>query len=351
MPALPSISPSLVETILTLGLTIITAILAFGGSIWYFSLDRQTESFDEDLRERIEEDPSFSGIRESAETKYIATSANRTSKVVSSARKQLGKLADKPDKIIVVSSDDITQRRIEMIRERSREIKGRNLLSKDLVATLRNHYAYQLAVSEEDIDSEVVEHFQTAFEEYNHAKKVEQLSDPERYEEVILVNGEHPEDRPDILNDIFLPLVEAVEDYCINCLSDPTEIRKGINRCQQPLMVLFFGLWAQRAKGVRVTPSLSKEACIKAYREDIRDEDNWGYWMLPATKCDEEEFERLRHLAWSIDRLVDQYWEDEPHSILHPNADSIRDMEPVSTPFIVYQKEEQVFRGGGQAGS
>lgn len=350
MPAHPTFSVDIVEVVGYLLLTAIPAVAAYVGALWYWGLDRKTEAFDQELREEIEADDSFSGIRQSAKPDYVVTSDSNLSKSLSAVKVAVGRLVEKPDKIVVVDTDDPQERNIQMIRERTREIPGRNLLTSDLVGAIRNHFAYQLALSQEDISSGVVEHFKTAFEEYEHSGKVQTLAKPETYHEITLREIADSDETQDPLNDVFLELAQAAEMYCVSEISNTTDQRQEIERCQELLMSLFFSLWTQHAKGVRVPEHLPSDECLPLYRRTIRDEDNWGYWMLPMEECDEEEFERLRHLAWRIEDIVEEYWSDEIHSCLHPEADSIREMEFVGTPFVVFQKDEALFRGGGHNG-
>jgi len=338
--------PSTIEWIFASGAAIIAGVVAFVLASWYWSLDRQTESYDDQLREEIREDTAFTGIRDAAQQNLIATSDSRFSKFTTALKDITGRQMRPPDKIVVVEGPDLRERKIEMIRERARDIPGKNILNQELISALRNHYAYQLALSQEDISSDIVEQFKSDFEECRHSSRVEDLADPASFEEVVLI--EPPEtSNPDVLNDIFLPLVKAAELFCIDILSDTQEKRQEVDRCEEALMLAFFGLWAQRMKGIIVHPIMNEEECLTAYRHDIRDEDNWGYWMLPKDHCEEEEFKRLKHLAWRLNDIIGEYWNDNPYSKLYPKGESIREMEQVDRPFVIFQKEEDVFRGGG----
>lgn len=324
-------------------------IAAFVGALWYWGLDRKTEVYDEQLRTDIEEEAAFSGIRRAARPKYIATSDATVSKLFSWLKEKAGRESEKPDKIVAVAGDTFEERKIEMIRERVREIPGKNILAPDLVATLRNHYAYKLALNTEGVDSNVVEHFRSQLEEYEHAQKVVDLAKPDNYDDITLLET-NLDGKRDPLNDVFLRLVRAVELHCIFPTSEVNNKHEEIERCREHLMLLFFGLWTQRMKGVEVRKELAEDDCLPVYRADIRDEDNWGYWLLPKEKCDRDEFKRVRHMGWRISQIIDTYWRNDSYSTLHPKGDSIREMSQVETPFLIFRKDENEFRGGGPSG-
>lgn len=348
MPSLPAIPLSWIYSIV---LSVLTGALVFFGGLYYFDLDRKTESYDDDLRETIEEDPSFSGIQQAAYPRLISTSDSRISKATTKVKQYSRTLSDKPDKIVVLDGQNMEQRRIEMVRQRVQDVPGRSLLTKELVGAIRAHYALQLALSQEDVRTGVVEHFRSNLENYDYSDKVQKLADPENLDNLTLLDGHYSDTKQDALNDVFLRLVQAAERYCVDINSDPQKKKDEMNRCQRVLMVTFFGLWAERTLGITVTPDLHSENCGTAYRHDIRDEDNWGYWMIPETECGETEFKRLRHLAWKIEGFIEEHWNDDPYLKLHPKGDSIKEMEQVPMPFAIFHKEEEVFRGGAQSGN
>jgi hypothetical protein len=349
MTPLWGLSFSVIEILITVVGGFLTFAVAFVLASWYWSLDRRTEAYDDKLRQEIREDTAFSGIRRAAHQNYIATSDSRISKFITALKDTAGRQTGALDKIVVVKSPDLRERKIEMIRERARDIPGKNILSKELVGALRNHYAYQLALSQEEISSDIVEHFKRSLDEYEHSSQVETLSEPESFEDVVLIEPtEHS--RRDVLNDIFLPLVRASEIYCVDLVSDTQRKRAEVDRCQEILMLTFFGLWAGRMKGIIVLPDMDEDECETAYRHNIRDVNNWGYWMLSEDQCEEGEFRRLRHLAWQLNDIINDYWSEHPYKKLHPKGDSIREMEQVDRPFVIFQKDEDIFRGGGPGG-
>lgn len=350
MAVLPSVPLSEIELILSLILTVLAGASTFIFATWYWSLDRKTENYDENLRKEIEQDEEFSGIRQAAEPEFIATSPNAASKFISLAKKGIGQARGKPSIFVPVDGDDYNQRKVQMIRERVRDIPGRSILGKELVGTLRNHYALRLALSRDDVNSETVEYFQDNLETYRYSQQVIDLAKPEHYDDVVLIRDGDAENRKDALNDIYLPLVSAAERYCVKPQPGPGEQHEELERCRKVLMPTFFGLWAKLVVGIEVHRDHSTEKCLSEYREDIRDSENWGYWMIPAVTCDDSEFKRLRHLAWRIDEILEEHWEDDPYHKLHPLGESLKEMEQVQEPFVIFQKEEHVVRGGASEG-
>lgn len=350
MAILPVIEFSMLELVLSFILGLLGLLAAFFGGLWYLSTDHKTQMYDEELRAEIEGDEAFRGIRGAARTKFIVTSDSRISKSIGLVRKGIGLMANTPDKIVVVEGNTIEERQIEMVRERVRDIPGKNILTKNLVAAIRNHYAYKLALNQDSVGSSVAEHFQSRLEEIEHADKVNLLSNSDIYDEVCLLEDSEIDGTRDPLNDIFLRLVEAAERYRINPLSDVRDQVDEIDRCQEHFMLTFFALWTQKMKGIEVEEGLSSDECLTAYRTDIRDKDNWGYWMISREECEEDEFARLRHLAWGIHDIIDDYWRGVNYSVLHPSGDSIREMDQVEIPFLSCLKDERVFRGGGPSG-
>lgn len=341
---------SIIDLLLSILLGISALIATFVGALWYWGLDRKTEVYDRQLRSDIKEDAAFSGIRRAARPEFIATSDAMISKFISKVKEWVGYKSEKPDKIVAVEGDTFEERKIEMIRERVREIPGKNILTRDLVATIRNHYAYKLALSTEDVESRVVEHFKSRLEEYEYSQQVNDLAKASHYDDISLIKDPNPNAKRDPLNDVFLRLVRAAEMHCVGPISDVAKKHEEIEKCREHLMLLFFGLWTKRMKGIEVRKELAENDCLPAYRADIRDEDNWGYWLLPNEKCDEEEFTRLRHMAWRMKNIVEEYWDEGAYFTLYPRGGSIREMEKVETPFLIVRKAEDEFRGGGPTG-
>lgn len=337
------------EIIISLIVSIIGGVIAFLIALWYWGLDRKTERYDDDLRSDIQHDAAFSGIRMAAQQEFIATSNSVPSRANSLLKKVLRRPLKKPSKIVLVDTDSYEQRKIEMIRERVRRIPGRNILDPDLVGALRNHYAYKLALNTDGVKSETVEHFKTNLQEYDNAKKVIKLSESDNYRDITLIPPDNTDLTKDPLNDVFLRLVALAEKYCVQQQSGPDAKHQEIERCREILMPAFFGLWANHVVGIEIHQDLSEEGCLSVYRGDIRDSDNWGYWMLPDRPCDDDEFERMRHIAWSINRIIKHHW-DDPYNSLYPEGESLREMNQVQEPFAIFQKEEYVVRGGASDG-
>lgn len=342
---------STIDILLSFTLSVIGAIGSFIVVLYYLGLDHQTQNYDEELRREIQSDPSFSGLGNTGNVRYVPTSDNKVSKVKTKIDTTRGKVSGKPYKIVLVDGDSIKQRKIEMIRERVREIPGKNLLSQDLVGAIRNYYAYNLALQTDGVSSGVVEHFKSNLEEYEPSNKVMALGDPSHFGEVLLIDNINEDSEKDVLNDVFIPLVRATEQFCVEPAPNANSKRKEIERCERLLRLAFFGLWTQRLKGIKVTDDHSRDDCVAAYRNDIRDRDNWGYWLLHENECDEQDFKLIRYLAWKIDGKIEEHWESGTYSKLHPKAESIIDLEHVENPFVLFQKNEEEFRGGASNGT
>lgn len=347
MAFLPGFPLSALESLLFILITIISGILVFFGGLWLVSLDRETQKYDRRLRKAIRENPAFSGIREAAEPSYIVTSDSRISKTIGRAKKLLGR-SRRPQIIIPVDEDVIEPRKIEFIRQRSRNISGRNVLGRELIGAINSYYAYMMALNEEGVGSPVVEYFESVLEEYEESQKIVDLGKSANYEQVAFF-GDSTNGKKDPLNDIFLPLVKAAESHCIDPNTPLDAQRTAIEECRAVLKFTKFLLWSGRMVGARVGDALPTEECESAYRDDLQDGENWGYWMLSADTCTQEEFKRLRHLIWRLDEVVSYHWEDEPFISLHPARGSIREMEYVETPFVIFHLEEAEVRGGGGA--
>lgn len=342
---------SAAETLIFLLVVAFTALVGFLGWIWYYNLDRRTHAYDKKLRESIQTESSFSGIREVAKYEFIATSDTALSKFIGRARKMIGRSSGDPHKIIPVDEDVITPRKIEFIRQRVQLIPGRNILGNELMGAIRNHYAYQLALSVESPDSPVIEHFQSQLGEYDDAQKVNDLSNSSAYDEITLLQPHTTNSDKDPLNDVFLSLVSCAEKHCVRRAPDTVSTGEQIDRCREVLQLSLFMLWTRRMMGIEVQQTMAEDECLTEYRIDVRDEDNWGYWMLSAGSCDQSEFERLRHLAWRIQGVLEEHWEDENYSKLYPYGESIREIEYVDSPFVIFHKFEHEIRGGGPTSS
>lgn len=339
------------EAVIFIAAVSVSAIIVFLGWIWYYDLDRRTHAYDEELCGAIQHDRAFSGIREVAQYEFIATSDSSLSKFIGRAKEFIGRGSEDPHKIIPVDEDVILPRKIEFIRERVQLIPGRNILGNELMGAIRNHYAYQLALSVESTDSPVIEHFESQLGEYEYSQKIADLSKSGLYDEITLLEQDTTNPDKDPLNDVYLPLVSRAEKHCVRPAPDLDSTGDQIDRCREVLQLSLFMLWARKMKGIEVTPNMDEEICITEYRTDIRDEDNWGYWMLSSGSCEQPEFERLRHLAWRIQDIIDEHWVDGAYSKLYPHGGSIREMEYAESPFVVFHKEEQEIRGGGPTGS
>lgn len=340
----PEFTLSLLEIVyLILSIPIFIGSLIIG--LYYLSLDRSAEAYDEQIRENIRQESEFSGIRSAADEKFRVTSNTKISRLVSLIRSKISRTKT-PEKFVHMDKDAEEEAQIEVIRERARQIPGRSILRKDFVGALRAHYMHSMALSEEGVNSAVVEHFRDTFELYDEAPKVRTLSKPEKYSEITLLDT-NPDEGRDPLNDVFLPLVECAEKYCVDAVDSVNEQQDAIERCRGMLMQSFFILWTGQMKGVELNKSIESDRCKNLYRRDIRDNDNFGYWLISEEYCDEDEFRRLRHIGWRIGDFIDEHWNGADVSKLHPHCDSIPEMEYVPSPFFVYLKDEDRIRGGG----
>lgn len=185
MALFPGFPLSALESLLFILITIISGILVFFAGLWLVSLDRETQRYDNRLQRTIRENPAFSGIREAAQPEYIVTSDSRISKTIGRARKFLGR-SQRPQKIIPVDDDVIEPRKIEFIRQRSRNIAGRNILGRELTGAINSYYAYLLALNEEGVGSPIVEYFESNLEGYEDSQKIIDLGKSANFDEVTL---------------------------------------------------------------------------------------------------------------------------------------------------------------------
>lgn len=347
MPIFFGISLSAWQIILFILVTAISAIVVFLGWIWYFSLDRRTRSYDKQLQNDIRKNKAFSGIRDAARPEFIVTSDTRFSKFIGRIRKMAGFRSEKPYKIVPYDDDVIEPRKIESIRRRVRNIPGRDILGEDLVGAIRNQYAYKLALNREGVGNDVVEYFRTNLEAYEAAQKVLDLAKSDNYDKVTLISTDGNSANKDPLNDVFLPLVSAAENHCVGPAPDLEAKQKEIEHCREVLKLSLHLLWTHRMKGVEVSRSLDEDTCLQKYRDDVKNADNWAYWMISSEICEDGEFRRLRHIAWSIKNILNEHWDTGTHSELYPWGDSVKDMEYAERPFAIFHKRADEIHGGG----
>jgi|AntDeeMinimDraft_4_1070355.scaffolds.fasta_scaffold05912_3 hypothetical protein len=336
----------LISGLLTIG-TIIFGYLIGG---YYWGLDHQSNQFDDQVRTEIKSQPALKGLERTSDTKLIATSNERSSKAISKLQQLRGRRTETPDKIIVFDSDDLEHRKIEMIRDRVRTIPGQTILNNDLIATIRAYYGYRVCLATEDVGSSVTAHFQNQLEKYEFSEQVKALGKAENLDTVMLDHVDGEAEDKDPLNDVFLEMVEAVEQSYVGMSNSIEDTEELIEECQQVLVPFFLGLKYGKILGTVVDVGEDNNDYIRKYKLDIRDEDNWGYWMLTKNGCGEEQFDAVRHLCWRIDQLVEDGWGDEQFNKMHPKPEDLTEMEYVEQPFIILQKEERVYRGGGPGG-
>lgn len=334
------------STIKLIGTGFLAAIVGFLAFYFYWSIDRKTESFDKRCKAAVENHPAFRGIRRGARFDYIITSNSSTAKAWAVLKKFSGKWTNKPSKIVVVESQTLEERHKEIIFERCREIPGKNIIDPELVASLRNFFAYKLALKELGEKSEVAHHFKSKFEKYEFSGRVNELGKEEYYEKVTLLDGDVEGKNP--LSDVFLPILQGAEDHCVSPITDFEEKKREIERCREFMMATFWGLYSQDIKGVELDGSIDKDEAADLFRIDVRDRDNIGYWVLLSGDTTDKEFKEFKYIAWKVGEILDEYWNEGNYSELYPNSKSIPEMENVQTPFLVYRKELDQFQGGPQ---
>lgn len=328
-----------------IGQTIAAGIISYVLFYYYFiDLDRKTESFDRDLRAEIREEPALRGIRENSNFAIISTSDTAVSTATVPLRKLRGTWSDVPHEIVPVDGRSPEERQKEVIRIHAREIPGKNIIQSDLVAAIRNYYAYKLALSELGPESEITHHYQSLFDEYDYSDRVRTLARPEHFDEVCIIEHDGEAIRP--LDDIFLEVLKGVERYCVATISDLDEQEREMERCREFMMEFFWGLYAEVMKGAVLNSEVNGDTYLGKFREDIRERDNIGYWVLPTPECNQQEFDRFLHIGWNVEQILDEYWHEENFSSLHPPTSSIPEMDFVDTPFLVFRKSLEEFGGG-----
>lgn len=337
LDAIPSIS--IVETLLI----IVPAAVTFLVFYFYWDLDQKTEKFDERCREDIRSEEAFHTIRKSADIEYIITSDTRRSKAKSALQKLSNSRSNKPYKIVPVESQSKEERKKEIILERCREIPGKNIIQPELLGAIRNYHAYKLALSQEGVDSNVTQHFHSKFQEYELSGRIADLTDTDHYENICLFGNPGENKRPLRL---FLRILEEVENECLVNSNNLDKHEKEINECRRRMMFLFYGMWSGDMKGAILTKDIGREIYTTKFREDIRENDNVGYWLAADFDGLNIDIGRFNNVAWKIDNILDEYWDEDNYTKLHPNADSIPQIEQVSYPFILFQKELEEFNGG-----
>lgn len=338
---------SQVELVATVVVTIVSAVIGFTISNYYWSLDHRANQFDDDVRTQIKAQPALNGLEGTANTQLIATSNDASSKAISRIQELRGRRGNNPDKIIVFETDDLEQRKIEMVRDRIRTIPGKTILNAELIASIRMYYGYRVCIATEGVDSIVTEHFKDQLEEYEFSEQVKALGKSENYETVMLNDADGEAEDRDALNDVFLKMVSAVERGYIQQSDSLEETEELVEECQQVLVPFFLGLRYGKILGVVADEETDNDEYIHKYRIDLRDNDNWGYWLLTDSQCEEDDFDAVRHLCWRIDQLVEDSWDSNNFNKIHPKPEDLTEMDYVETPFFILQMEERIYRGGG----
>lgn len=258
--------------------SILSFVIGFFAFYFYWSLDRKTELFDKNCREDIKDHDEFRGLQRGSQTKLISTSDTRTSKAISILQKLVGKLSDKPHKVVVVGSQSIEERKKEVIFERCKDVKGKNVIQPELVAALRNFFAYKLALLREGRESDIAHHFRERFEQYEFSGRIMKLADTDHYDEISLVD-DHSRIKP--LDDVFLEIVEGAQRHCVSGRDNLAQMKEDIEQCSEFMMWLFFSLYMGEAKGVVLEDGLEQDHVENQYRVDVREQDIRGIgWCL-----------------------------------------------------------------------
>lgn len=322
-----------------------TAVPVFLGLFYYWSLDRKTNNFDEQCREGLQENSVFKGIRRGARPNLIATSDSKTSKVTTSVKKLRGKISDRPYKIVPVDDRSFDERKKEVIFERCKEVPGKTIIDSDLLAAIRNYYAYQLALDVEGSDSDVTQHFRSKLEEYDDSDRVLELGRKDKFDDVSLCDDDKRREL-EPLTDVYLRILEGVERHCIQSIDDLQEKEKEVERCREFMMETFWGLYSENIKGVEVSNGLRNETAVNLIRTDVRDNDNIGYWLLMEGDSGIDDLGRFLNVGYGVKGVLDEYWGDGNYSELYPDADSIPDVDVSERPFFLFSKDLDEFGGG-----
>lgn len=313
--------------------------------LYWVDLDRRTESFDDDCLKSIEEDRAFRGVRDNLQSgNYLITSDSRTSRVRTILRatiKERGGIRE-PDKIVPIDEDSFYERKKVVILERAKELTpGKNVIDQDLTTALENYYAWRLAIAKEEVSSEVIAHFKSNLEEYDHSDRIHELSDNDNFNGVSLLDV--ADDSLNTLDDIFLPLISRVEENCVDSSGDVESIEEELERCRSFLMLCFWGLYRKNMKGVLYNDETDPDECEKKCRQSIREENNIGYWLLTQNGCEESDFKEFRHLGWRFKEVIDTYWDFSNCYKLHPPGDAVTDIPYIEEPFFIYHKDKDEF--------
>ncbi|MFP9192992.1 hypothetical protein ACLI4Q_15230 [Natrialbaceae archaeon A-CW1-1] len=320
---------------------IVPAFIGFLVFYFYWDLDRKTEQFDERCREDLESEEAFRTIRRGAAIKFVVTSDTRRSKAKASIQKLKSERSNKPYKIVPVESQSEEERKKEIILERCKDIPGKNIIQPELLGALRNYYAYKLSLSQEGKESDVTQYFYEKFQSYEYAGRILDLRETEHYENICLI--ENQSERP---IRIFLQVLEGVEKHCLNHSEDLDKQEDEIERCREIMMFYFYGLWAGELKGFKLTKESDLSRCISKFREDIKQEDNSGYWILASNDIGKGNFGRFKNVGWKVENELNEYWGEENFTNLYPGKDSIPAMEYVENPFIIFKKNYESFNSG-----
>ena len=334
-------------------ISILQAIVFFAASSvfgylsgrYYWDADREAEAFSKKCREDIAEDREFRGLQRFGQPELIITSDSQFSRARAQIKKLQGSLTERPDKIVPINSESRAERRKTVIKERTADVYGQNIINPQLYSSISAYFAYRLALKEEGARSRVTEHFRTQFEQYEHDNRIKYLASSENYSLVSLRTDTPSE--ANALQDVFLPMLRGAERYCDDSDCEFQEKERRIQECREYMMWLFFGLFKSDVKGAKLPNGGEPETCADWFRNDIREEDNRGYWLLPDSVETDRDFGRFKSSAFKTKKILDEYWGENNHMKLLPEGnDLIPQMNRVPDPFLIFRKEVSEFGSG-----
>lgn len=325
-----------------------TFLFAFLVTLYFKNLDKETEGYITEFDESLDNSTSLPDYENEPAENIIVTSDSNYSRAIATFKSLTGKTLGKPKKIIPLKKESIIERKKEIIKDRTRNIPGIIILPKNLREGIRDYYRY-LFTLENRFEEEICEYFKEKFEKHETlANKIRGVDNPTRYDELVFY--EPPESKRSLLKEVFLPLLKGVNNHHIELITDPREKDKEIENCRNILMDIFFGLYSKKIVGTFIYRELNKNECISKIRDDVKNEDRYGYWFLPCEDCNENEFRMFRYVGVKTDQILNEYWTEKYYYKLHPKAETISQIEFVDTPFLSFKKKDKdIFKKGPKA--
>lgn len=336
----------LFDIFLSIIIGVISFIFTFLVGLYYFSIDKEAEDFDEECEESLKEAHGLPDFTSNTSENIVVTSDSNFSKARAVTKSFFGKALGKPHVFYPLEEESPTQIKKKLICRRTRDIPGVYILPENVKECLRNYYRYKFSLQKE-FEEEICEEFKENFESYEkYAPKVRELDKEEKYEKIVFFK--QPEAEKSLLNEVFLPLVEGMVKHCVRPIDSPREKDEKIKKCESILMEFFYGLYSKNIVGSFVFQHQDEDVIISEFRNDVKNSNRWGYWVLPCKNCSEEEFRIFRYVGFKIDDILDEYWNRENYHTLYPLAKSISDIEFVDTPFLTFKKKKEEFSKGAK---